>query len=75
MRTKISTGFRLTAIASLGFWWLWLMTGVAWYYTIEQTSLWASFTSGAGLSLVILVGGVFSLLISDLFKSTSADKL
>ncbi|WP_257286335.1 hypothetical protein [Endozoicomonas sp. SESOKO1] len=65
MRTMISTGFRLTAIASLGFWWVWLMAGAAWYYTIEQVSLWSSFTSGAGIALVVMVYGVFSAMISD----------
>ncbi len=65
MRTMISTGFRLTAMASLGFWWAWLMAGAAYYYTIEQASVWASFTSGAGISLVIMICGVFSAMISD----------
>ena len=65
MRTMISTGFRLTAIASLGFWRVWLMAGATWYYTVEQASLWSSFTSGAGIGLVVMVCGVFSAMISD----------
>ena len=65
MKTMISTGFRLTAVASLGFWWAWLMAGTAYYFTVAQTSLWESLTSGAGISLVTIVFGVFSVVISD----------
>ncbi|WP_257265668.1 hypothetical protein [Endozoicomonas sp. ONNA2] len=61
----ISNGFKFTAIASLGFWWAWLLAGATYYYTIEQASLWSSFTSGAGIGLVVMVCGVFSAMISD----------
>ncbi len=65
MKTMISTGFRLTAIASLGFWWAWLMSGSVYYFTVEQASLWESLTSGGGISLVAMVLGVFSAAVSD----------
>ena len=42
MKTMLSTGFRLTALASLGFWWFWFLGGAAYYYTVEGASLWAS---------------------------------
>lgn len=68
MKTMLSKGFRLTAFASLGFWWFWLLSGSAYYYTVEGASLWASFTSGAGISLVICVAGAFSAMMSEAFE-------
>ena len=65
MKTIISTGFRLTAVASLGFWWAWFFAGATYYYFVEQASFWESFTSGAGIGLVMMVGGMFSAAISD----------
>ncbi|WP_157673441.1 hypothetical protein [Endozoicomonas ascidiicola] len=65
MKTMISTGFRLTAMASLGFWWAWFFAGAAYYFTIEQVSLWESLTSGAGIGLMMMVAGMFSAAISD----------
>ncbi len=52
-------------MASLGFWRAWLMAGATYYYTVEQASLWSSFTSGVGIGLVVMVCGVFSAIISD----------
>ena len=68
MRTMLSTGLRLTAIASLGFWWIWLIGGAAFYYAIEGASLWSSLTSGAGISLVMSVAGLFCALFSEAFE-------
>ena len=71
MKTMLSTGFRLTALASLGFWWFWLLGGAAFYYTVEGAPLWASFTSGAGISLVVCVVGAFSSMMSEVFEVSS----
>ena len=68
MKTMLSTGFRLTAIASLGFWWVWFIGGAAFYYTVKEVSLWASFTSGAGISLVMSVIGLFCAMFSEMFE-------
>ncbi len=65
MKMLLSVGLRLTAIAALNFWRAWLVVGVAYYYTLEQASLWESLTSGIGITLVAVVCGVFSSLISD----------
>lgn len=65
MRTMISNGLRLTAVASLGFWRVWFLICAVYYYTVEQASLWASFTSGVGISLVLMVCGMFCAAISD----------
>ncbi|WP_330925935.1 hypothetical protein [Candidatus Sororendozoicomonas aggregata] len=65
MKGVISAGFRLTALASFGFWWAWLIGGAAYYYFVEQASLWSSLTSGAGISLFAAVCGVFSALFSE----------
>ena len=69
MKTALSTGFRLTALASLGFWWFWFMAGSVYYYTVEGASVWPSLTSGAGMALVICVLGAFSALLSDAIHS------
>lgn len=68
MKTMLSTGFRLTAIASLGLWWVWLIGGTYFYYTVEGASLWNALTSGAGLSLVMSVLGLFCALFSEIFS-------
>lgn len=72
MKTMISNGFRLTAIASLGFWRMWLVGGAAYYYMVQNASLWESFTSGAGIALVMFVGGIFSVMISDAFETVGS---
>ncbi len=65
MKMLLSASLRLTAIAALNFWLIWLIVGVAYYYTIVQASLWDSLTSGVGITLTVVVCGIFSSLISD----------
>lgn len=65
MKMILSAALRLTAIAALNFWRAWFIAGVAYYYTVEQASLWESLTSGAGITLMVIVCGMFSFLISD----------
>ncbi len=65
MKEVISAGFRLTAMASFGLWRAWLIGGAAYYYFVEQVSLWSSLTSGAGICLFASVCGVFSALFSE----------
>ena len=68
MKNVLSMGFRLTALASFGFWWAWLLGGASYYYIIEHSSLWSSLSSGVGLSLVASVSGIFSAVFSDLMS-------
>jgi hypothetical protein len=65
MRVVISAFLKITAIASLGFWWLWLFMGTAYYYLVLQDSLWASMQSGAGIALSIFVAGMMSCHLSE----------
>lgn len=71
MKTMISTGFHLTALFSLGIWWLWFLGGATYYYMVEGASVWASMTSGAGIALAISVAGAFSSFASELFEPSS----
>ena len=65
MKQLLSATLRLTAIAALNYWRVWLMSGVAYYYTVERASLWESLTSSVGITLMAVVCGFFSSLISD----------
>lgn len=65
MKMILSAALRLTAIAALNFWRVWLIAGVVYYYTVEQAPLWESLTSGVGITLMVIVCGIFSFLISD----------
>ena len=65
MRTALSALLKLAAIASLGYWWLWLFLGTAYHYLIRHDSLWPSVQSGAGMTLVIFVIGMMSLQVSE----------
>ena len=65
MRIVLSALLKLAAIASLGFWWMWLFLGTAYYYLIQHDSLWSSMQSGAGMTLVVFVLGMLSVQISE----------
>ena len=65
MKMLISAGLKLAAIASLGFWWLWLFAGTGYYYLYAHHSLWPSIQSGAGITLVIFVIGMASTHLSE----------
>ena len=58
MRFALSALLKVTAIISLGFWWLWLVVGTGFYYLVKDDSLWNSVQSGAGITLVIFVVGM-----------------
>ena len=65
MRIILSAFLKLAAIASLGYWWMWLFLGTAYHYLIQHDSLWSSVQSGAGLTLVVFVIGMMSMQISE----------
>ena len=66
MRMVLSACFKLAAIASLGYWWLWLFLGTGYHYLIRHDSLWSSVQSGAGMTLVIFVIGMVSVQLSEM---------
>ncbi|WOG27966.1 hypothetical protein [Endozoicomonas sp. 8E] len=66
MRIALSVLLKVAAIASLGFWWLWLFIGTAYYYVLQEDSLWASAQSGAGIALAVFVAGMLSSHLSEL---------
>ncbi|WP_062270239.1 hypothetical protein [Endozoicomonas arenosclerae] len=65
MRIALSALLKIAAIASLGFWWLWLFIGTAYYYVLQGDTLWASAQSGAGMALTIFVVGMVSCHLSE----------
>lgn len=65
MRMVLSALLKLAAIASLGYWWMWLFLGTAYHYLIQHDSLWSSVQSGAGITLVVFVIGMMSMQISE----------
>ncbi|MCW7555276.1 hypothetical protein NX722_22135 [Endozoicomonas gorgoniicola] len=62
----LSAFLKLAAIASLGYWWMWLFLGTAYYYLIQHDSLWSSVQSGAGMMLVVFVIGMLSVQLSEM---------
>ncbi|WP_257287694.1 MULTISPECIES: hypothetical protein [unclassified Endozoicomonas] len=66
MRIALSALLKVAAIASLGFWWLWLFIGTAYYYVLQENSLWASAQSGAGVALTVFVAGMLSCHLSEI---------
>ena len=65
MRMVLSAFLKLAAIASLGYWWMWLFLGTAYHYLIRHDSLWSSVQSGAGMTLVVFVIGMLSVQLSE----------
>lgn len=65
MRMVLSACLKLAAIASLGFWWLWLFVGTAYHYLYQHDSLWSSVQSGGGMTLVVFVIGMVSVQLSE----------
>lgn len=65
MRTALSALLKLAAIASLGYWWLWLFLGTSYHYLVQHDSLWSSVQSGAGMTLVVFVIGMMSVQLSE----------
>ncbi|WP_354007441.1 hypothetical protein [Endozoicomonas lisbonensis] len=61
----LSAFLKLAAIASLGYWWMWLFLGTAYHYLIRHDSLWSSVQSGAGMMLVVFVIGMLSVQLSE----------
>ncbi|MGI9277407.1 MAG: hypothetical protein ACR2PT_21490 [Endozoicomonas sp.] len=61
----LSVGLKIAAIASLGYWWLWLFAGTAYFYLYAHHSLWPSILSGAGITLVVFVLGMASVHLSE----------
>ncbi|MRI33276.1 hypothetical protein EOPP23_09805 [Endozoicomonas sp. OPT23] len=66
MRFALSALLKVTAIVSLGFWWLWLFVGTGYYYLGLKASLWTAVQSGAGFALVIFVIGMLSSHVSEI---------
>ena len=66
MRFALSALLKVTAIVSLGFWWLWLLVGTGFHYLALENTLWASIQSGVGFALAIFVTGMFCSHASEL---------
>ena len=65
MRMLLSALLKVAAIASLGYWWLWLFAGTSYFYLLLEDSLWQSVQSGAGVALVVFVVGMISCHVSE----------